>query len=88
MKKLEPAKNLIAIQDEYVAEYNAAWSRWCHRKSHDSRPGGHFARRVWAARRKAVAALLRWGFTDAQIALVLKDARDVADLERHAEVEA
>jgi hypothetical protein len=80
-------KNLIAIQDEYVAEFNAAWSRWSHRKGMNGRPGGHFGRRAYAARRKAEAALRRWRFTNAQIAIVLKDARDMAELERHADAE-
>jgi hypothetical protein len=75
-------KTLIGIQDEYVETVNAAISRWSHR-----RDGGHSSRTRRAARRKAEKALGRLQFTEAQIAAAIKDARDMAELERNANAE-
>lgn len=72
-------KTLIEIQDEYVATLNNGIARWAHR-----RDGGHMSRIARGARRKAEAALDKLGFGEAQIAQAIKDARDVAELERLA----
>jgi hypothetical protein len=83
---LEPNKNMIQIQDEFVATVNAGFSRWSHRKPWAGRQaGGHFGR-IWSgAYRKAAKALALWGFTDKQIREIIKDADDMAKLERNAD---
>lgn len=71
---------LIGIQEAYIETINAGIARWSHR-----RDGGHTGR-IWrGARRKAENALRRLGFTDRQIASAIKDANDMAALERTAE---
>jgi len=82
MKKLEPAKNLIAIQDEYVETINTGIARWAHRKK-----GGHMPRIMRGARHKAEKALRQWGFNDRQIDAVIADAKDMAALIRNAEID-
>lgn len=87
MRRIEPKLNLIQIQDRYVARVNAAYGRWSHRiRTHVwGVSGGHYSRARGAAHREAAQDLRKWGFTDAQIAQVIKDADDVAKLERFAE---
>lgn len=71
---------LITVQQEYIDTVNAGIDRWSHRKD-----GGH-AHRIWrGARRKLEAALSKLGFTAEQIQQALKDARDMAELERISE---
>lgn len=86
MKTLEP-KGTLAIQDEFIATVNFGFARWSHtRKSKYQTCGGHFGRIYSGAHRKAEKSLRVLGITDkAQIAQIIKDARDMAELERNAE---
>ena len=81
----EPKRNLVQIQDRFVERVNAAYSRWSHRKRLDhQRCGGHYGRSRSAAYREAMRDLLKWGFTPEQARAAIKDASDMADLERNA----
>jgi uncharacterized membrane protein len=73
---------LIAIQDEYVETLNLGIARWSHRKN-----GGHVNRIARGARRKAEKRLRGIGFNEQQISQIVKDARDMAELIRNAEVD-
>ena len=76
---------LIAIQDEYIETVNAGIARWSHRPKNFGIGGGHADRILRGATRRAETRLHKVGFTDkAQIAQVIRDARDMALLEREA----
>lgn len=79
-------KTMIAIQDEYIETINIAHGRWSHRKGLNGRPGGHYDRIRRGARKRATAALMSLTFTEEQIRQILRDAEDVADLERNSEI--
>jgi hypothetical protein len=79
-------KTLIAIQDEYIETINIAHDRWSHRKGLNGRPGGHYDRIRRGAHHKAMAALMALTFTKEQSSQILRDAEQVADLERNSEV--
>lgn len=72
-------KTLIQIQDQYIETVNAGIARWSHRKD-----GGHSRRISRGARHAAEKDLRSLGFTSQQIDQAIKDARDMAELERHA----
>ncbi len=73
---------LIGIQEKYVETMNAGIARWSHRKG-----GGHASRISRGARHAAEKSLRKLGYTDdKQIAQIIQDARDMAALERLAEV--
>jgi hypothetical protein len=78
---------VIEIQDRYIERINVAWSRWEHRR----RPGdynnfGHFGRARRASNRQAAKDLRKLGYTDEKIiGAIIKDAWDVADLQRNTE---
>jgi hypothetical protein len=72
-------KNLITIQAEYVETINAGVARWSQRKH-----GGHADRIRRGAYRKAGQALSRLGLTPEQVQAALKDANDMAVLQRIA----
>lgn len=74
-------QTLIGIQTEYIETLNAGIARWSHRKN-----GGHIHRIARGARHAAEKALRKLGFTDTQIPQLIKDARDVAELERNSDV--
>ncbi len=77
---------LIGIQDEYVETVNAGIARWSHaRKSYPGDLGGHANRIASGAWRVAARKLRRWGFSEPQIRVALKDAWDMASLIRHSE---
>lgn len=71
---------LIQIQDHYIETLNAGIARWSHRKD-----GGHASRISRGAYHKAEKQLLRLGLTQEQVKQSIKDARDMAELERNAE---
>lgn len=71
---------LIGIQEEYIETLNAGLARWSHRKG-----GGHSHRIARGARHVAEKKLARLGFTDQQISQAIKDARDMAELERNSD---
>lgn len=72
---------LIGIQEEYIETLNAGIARWSHRKY-----GGHAQRISRGARHAAERKLRRIGYTDQkQIDQIVKDARDVAELQRVAD---
>ena len=74
-------KSLIAIQQEYIDTVNAGHARWAHRPK-----GGHLHRSYRGARHAAEKAFQCHGcFTPAQIDQMIRDARDMAELERIAE---
>lgn len=70
-------KNLIEIQQEYMDTVSAGLDRWAHRKD-----GGHASRIRVGAARKALKALLKWGFTEAQARAAIQQAHDIMKLER------
>ncbi len=70
--------NLIEAQREYIDTVNAGILRWSHRRG-----GGHAHRVTRGATHKLQSALLSAGFSAQQAILAVKDARDVAELERH-----
>lgn len=86
--RTEPPKNLIAIQDEFVSTVNAGHARWSHRKGFEwqkDRIGGHYARIYRGAQNRAHKDLAKWGFTVEQRAEIIRQAHEVAVLERNAE---
>jgi len=70
---------LIGIQEEYISTLNAGLARWSHRKD-----GGHAGRIARGARHTAEKQLRKLGFTDQQVQQIIKDARDMAELERNS----
>ena len=80
--KTTQTQTLIGIQEKYIETLNAGIARWSHRKD-----GGHASRISRGARHAAEKQLRKIGFTDEkQIAQIIQDARDMATLERLAEV--
>lgn len=73
------AATLISIQDELIATVNSGYQRWSHRKD-----GGHSDRIRRGACHQARKALLRIGYDEAKITQLIKDALDIAKLERDA----
>ena len=71
---------LIAIQDEYIQTVNAGIARWSHRKD-----GGHSGRITSGAYRLAARKLQRLGMSTEQIKQAIRDAKDMAELERNAQ---
>ena len=71
---------LTQIQDQYIETVNAGIARWSHRKN-----GGHADRIRRGAFHKAEKQLNDLGFTPEQISQAIKDARDMAELERISE---
>lgn len=74
-------RTLIDIQQDYIDTVNLGIARWSHRKD-----GGHSHRIERGARHKAERSLRRLGFTDQQIRHLIQDAREMATLERIADV--
>jgi hypothetical protein len=74
-------KSIIAIQQAYIDTVNAGIARWAHRKD-----GGHSGRISRGARHNADKDLARLGFATAQREQIIKDARDMAVLERNSDV--
>lgn len=70
--------SLIKSQQEYIDTVNAGILRWSHRRG-----GGHAHRVTRGATHKLQAALLAAGFTAQQALQAVKDARDMAELERN-----
>ena len=71
---------LTQIQEQYIETVNAGIARWSHRKN-----GGHADRVRRGAFHQAEKQLNRLGFNQDQIKQAIKDARDMAELERNAE---
>lgn len=71
---------LIGLQQEYIDNVNSAKARWAHRKD-----GGHSRRTIGAAHKRLRNRLTTLGFSQMQIDAAIKDARDIAELERIAE---
>lgn len=72
---------LIGIQQEYIDTLNAGIARWSHRKG-----GGHSSRISRGARHAAEKKLRQLGYSDQkQIDQTVRDARDMASLERMAD---
>lgn len=71
---------LIQVQEQYIETVNAGLARWSHRKD-----GGHSSRISRGAYHKAQKQLATLGFTQEQTEQAIKDARDMAELERRAE---
>ncbi|MCI0561929.1 MAG: hypothetical protein MN733_25870 [Nitrososphaera sp.] len=84
---MKQTQTLIGIQQEYIETVNAGIARWSHRpKGHYEIGGGHTGRIARGARNKAEKALRQLGYTDQkQIEAAIKDARDMAELERMAD---
>ena len=76
------APSLISIQQEYIDAVNLGHFRWGHRPN-----GGHLPRIKRAAHRKLEAALGRLGYTPEQAHRAIRDAADMAALERLATTE-
>jgi len=72
--------NMIQIQDELIESLNAGFARWAHRKN-----GGHSRRVRRGALRTAEKKLQKLGYEQAQIDQILRDAEDVAKLNRECE---
>lgn len=83
-----PKLSLVQIQDRYIEELQAAYSRWGHRRGIPGIAGGvggQFPRRRRAAYKKAQKDLMAWGLTREQTADALRQADDMFDLERRSE---
>ena len=84
-RSMKAIKTVQTVVDEYVATVNAGLSRWSHRKGIQGLAygvGGHARRIMHGAHSKAVKQMQRLGYTDQkQIAQIMKDARDLAELE-------
>jgi hypothetical protein len=81
-------KTLTAIQDQFIQRINAAHSRWSHRKGFEWQKdciGGHYGRVYYGAQKEAHKQLSKYGFSIAQRMEIIKQAHDVAILERNAE---
>lgn len=72
--------SLIEAQQEYIDTVNAGILRWSHRRG-----GGHSHRTRRGATNKLQSALLGAGFTAQQAIQAVKDARDMAELERNTD---
>ena len=72
--------NLIQVQEEYIRAVNAGYRRWSHRPD-----GGHARRIRRGAWRRATRRLGRLGYTQWQIPQLIRDAEDIAQLERLSE---
>jgi hypothetical protein len=70
---------IIEIQQAYIDRVVPAYLRITERTK-----GFRAQKTKGAARREAMARLQRLGFTDANAALIVKDAQDVAELELSA----
>lgn len=70
--------SLIAAQQEYIDTVNAGILRWSHR-----RDGGHSNRITRGATNKLLTALTTHGFNPKQAIQAVKDAREMAELERN-----
>ena len=70
-------RNLIQIQREFIDTVNSGFARWSK--------FGHFPRIYRGAWRRASGHLSKLGYTDSQIKVALRDALDIAELERIAE---
>ena len=78
---MKTPQTLIRIQEQYIETLNAGIARWAHRKD-----GGHSDRISRGARHTAEKQLRRLGFSDQkQIDQIIKDARDMAVLERNSD---
>ena len=79
-------KTLIGVQQDYIDTVNSAVDRWAHRpKPAYQLAGGHAHRTIWRAHQTLEAELVKLGVTDkAQIRQIIKDAADVAEMERLA----
>lgn len=80
-------KLILTIVNLWVDAILAAHSRWGHRKgsSFEDGIGGHYWRRVRAARARAFKALRMWGYTVSVAGMLVRDAHDIALLEIGAE---
>jgi Holliday junction resolvasome RuvABC DNA-binding subunit len=68
--------NMIAVQDAYVARVGQAWAKQGPRSA-----GLMFARSKRAARKDAMAALIKLGYSGASAAQIVQDAQDMFALE-------
>jgi hypothetical protein len=78
-------QTLIAIQDTLVLDVNCAIAKWAHRPGSAWSYGGHADRSIRAAKRKARARLERLGMSPSEVEYAVKQALDVAELERISE---
>ncbi len=81
----QPPYTLIGIQQEYIDKINGCYARWGVRRDHDHTYVPFLSRVARGARHTAERKLLRCGFRPEQIPALIKDARDMAELERLAE---
>jgi hypothetical protein len=80
-----PRLNLIQLQERYIERVNAAFDRWSHRpKPTWAKAGGHYSRIRRAAKRAALHDLMKWGLTEQQAHDVIRQADEMAELEREA----
>lgn len=77
---MDNTHTLIGVQEEFAAVVVSATRRWEHRKL-----GGHADRSIRGARKAASKRLAKLGFTETQITLALRDAKDMAELEMACE---
>ncbi len=74
-------QTIISIQQQFIDTVNAGHTRWSHRPN-----GGHIRRIQRGAWNRAATALRKLGYTDqSDIAGIISQARDVAELERNAD---
>ena len=74
-------QTIVSIQQQYIDTVNAGHARWSHRPN-----GGHIRRIQRGAWNRAATALRKLGYTDqSDIAGIISQARDVAELERNAD---
>ena len=81
----QPPFTLIGIQEEYIAKINGCYARWGERRDHGYTYVPFLTRVARGARRTAERKLLLCGYRPEQIPALIKDAIDMASLERLAE---
>ena len=74
-------QTILGIQQQFIDTVNAGHARWSHRPN-----GGHIRRIQRGAWNRAATALRKLGYTDqSDLAGIISQARDVAELERNAD---
>ncbi len=81
----QPPYTLIGIQEEYIAAVNGCYARWGVRRDHGYTYVPFLTRVARGARHTAERKLMRCGFHSEQIPALIKDAIDMAELERISE---
>lgn len=86
MTRIQPST--MQLVDIFCETVNAGIARWSHRpKSQWQVSGGHGNRIYGGVVRKLETGLKRNGYTPDQIKIAVQDAKDLAKLQRDAEVD-